>query len=343
MRLRALVPVLLLPSLVFAQRVEITTTTAPVNTLTISDVDFVNSTTPKWLFTIQLAVQPSTQTASGVLKLTLDANLASGETYPAAVYFESIPITVTGIRILTNLDLASPALRRTYRLDQAAKQRFEDVALPAGMMPPGHYVFRVEFEQLSNGTTEGGFTIDLTNPSSIELLSPLDGEVTVTEFPMFQWQYDGQKSKISLYERLPGQSSYEEVISGVPLLGTETSGKSFQYPTAGARTLEPGKTYVWYVEGIVGVSAGTKAAIRSRLSSFTIAGRGGVQQTSLLDALEQALGPEYRPLFDQLRSDGYQPAGTLRLDGRALSVPEFMRLISQFRANPAAVLSVQVE
>jgi hypothetical protein len=133
------------------------------------------------------------------------------------------------------------------------------------------------------------------------------------------------------------------VISGVPLLGTETSGKSFQYPTAGARTLEPGKTYVWYVEGIVGVSAGTKAAIRSRLSSFTIAGRGGVQQTSLLDALEQALGPEYRPLFDQLRSDGYQPAGTLRLDGRALSVPEFMRLISQFRANPAAVLSVQVE
>ena len=36
------------------QNLRVTTTTAPVDVLTISDVDFVNSTTPKWLFTIDI-------------------------------------------------------------------------------------------------------------------------------------------------------------------------------------------------------------------------------------------------------------------------------------------------
>jgi hypothetical protein len=318
-----------------------------VDALTINDVDFLNSTTPKWLFTINLTVVPAGQSLDVTMTITLDAMLATGESFPNAAFIQTNPFTINSTRTITNLDLQEPGFVAISETDQVAKQRFEDVALPSGIMPPGIYNFRVEVQPVDSGEPSGDeFRIVLANPSSVELLVPLNGDVVATQFPLFQWMFDGMRSTISIFEALPGQTSFEETASGVPHLSTEVTANYFQYPTAGVRALQPGRSYVWFVEGRVQRTGGTDLVIKSQLRTFTVAtgaGTSTLPEVTLLDELERALGPRYKPLFDKIRADGFTPSGTARLDGQPVSVVDLLQVINKFRENPDNVLSVRVE
>jgi hypothetical protein len=170
----------------------------------------------------------------------------------------------------------------------------------------------------------------------------MDGDSFVNPFPLFQWQYDGPSSRISVFEKLSGQSSLEEAASGIPHLSATVQAKSFQYPSSGARILQPGKTYVWFVEGLSGTSGGTQAALKSELRSFVVAGNGGSSLSTLLDELERAL-PQYQPLFDQIRSQGLTPSGSIRLNGSAMSIGELRTLLNRLRLDPEAVTAAEVQ
>jgi hypothetical protein len=99
---------LLIPFVSRAQNLTVSTQTAPVDMLTISDVDFLNTTTPKWLFTIVLTTIPPGQAVDNVImEVTLDVSLASGEVYEHAVYMKTVPLSITGSRTFTNLDFRS--------------------------------------------------------------------------------------------------------------------------------------------------------------------------------------------------------------------------------------------
>ena len=87
------------------------------------------------------------------------------------------------------------------------------------------------------------------------------------------------RSRLSVFEKLPNQSSLEEAISGVPHLTSEVNTTSFLYPAGGVRPLEPGKTYVWFVEGIYGNTGGPGNTVKSQLRSFTVSA-GGIQSGS---------------------------------------------------------------
>jgi hypothetical protein len=154
--------------------------------------------------------------------------------------------------------------------------------------------------------------------------------------------YDGQLSRISVFERLAGQTSLEEATGGVPHLIQEVAGLSFQYPTAGVRTLRPGRSYVWFVDGLLRSAGGTIQVVRSPLRSFTVAGSLPGEET-LLDRLERALGPRYTPLFDQIRANEYTAPGALTLNNSAITPAQVDRLISRIRQNPDCVKGVRVE
>jgi hypothetical protein len=328
----------------FSQSISITTTTAPVDILTINDVDFVHSTTPKWVFTIALAVTPPAPPVQAVMRIALDVALADGQVFSEAVLLETEPFVIDGVRTFTNLDFRTSPLVRTYRMDNRAKRRFEDTALPTGTMPAGSYSFRVEATLVaSEQGSRGTFTIVLSNPSLVELLSPLDREVVPNQFPLFQWLFDGPRSTIAVFEKLPAQTNVEEAASGIPHLTAEVTGSSFQYPSAAARLLEPGKTYVWYVEGKKRSAGGTDTPVRSTLRSFSVSAGSGASTVSLLEELERALDPKYKPLFDTIREEGFVPAGTIRLNGTPVSVIDLMRIIRQLRTSPEGVLSVRFE
>ena len=343
--------VALLPA-AFAQTgpvVEITTATAPVDVLTIQDIDFINATTPKWFFTIDLRVpggvpgQPATVMAT--MRLTLDVALSTGENFSNFSTYETVPFEIVGTRSFTNLDLASPSIKREYTLDEAAKRRVEQLALPTGFLPAGVYTFRVEVTtQRFNQTFRTSFRFVLTSPSRLELLFPLDGDRNVGEFPLFQWTFDGPRSRIAVFEMLPSQASLEEATSGVSHLDTEVGGTSFLYPAAGVRPLESGKTYVWFVEGMYSGTTGSRGAVRSRLRSFTVsAGGTNVALQSLLDDLEKALGPPHKAVFDRIRAELLSPTGQMTIDGKTISASDLIQLINQFRTNPAGVLSADLE
>lgn len=329
--------------------IDITTATAPVDVLTIQDVDFVNSLTPKWLFTIDLKIRnapagtPSSVNAT--MKLTLGAVLATGESFADVSRYETFPFAIPGTRSFTNIDLISTSIRKSYVTSEEAKRRLEQVGLPTGYLPAGVYTFRVEVTtERYNQTFTATFRFVLSNPSRVELVFPFANDQSVGEFPLFQWQFDGPRSRIAVFEMESSMSSPEEATNRVPHLRTEVEGTSFLYPAAGVRPLEVGKSYVWYVEGLFGLTGGTAGTVQSQIRRFTVAAGGtNAAMQSLLEELEKALGPGYKPLFDRIRAGGLSPTGQLWVDGKMITTTDLVKLINHFRANPAGVLSADIE
>jgi hypothetical protein len=348
LRLLLMTGLLFLPAMLPAQGIQVTALTAPVTTLGIGDVDFVNSPTPKWLFTIDINTGGKSITAR--LHVALRAQLASGEDYNPAITLNTEPFAVEGIKTITNLDVgkgkAVSVAEGGYIKDKAAEDKFKEVALPSGVMPAGLYTFHVEVEDVSTtnplapGTTD--FAITLTNPTTMELLFPSDGDDMVSPLPLFQWMFDGQRSHIAVFEKLPGQSTLEEATTGDTVLSRDINQTVFQYPSGGVRSLQPGKTYVWFVEGYVGAAGGVNQRVKSPLRSFKVEARTGAM-SSLLDELERALDPKYKPVFDQIRAEGLAPFGAALVNGAAISGPDLARLLDYVRNNPGAVLTVGVE
>ncbi len=345
-RFLSVLPLLvLLPLLARSQgTLTVRTVVAPVNALSINDIDFLNSTTPKWLFTV--TVDAGGRNVQAVLTLHLDARLASGEIFQNAVYLVTKPFAVEPVRTFTNLDIRSggPIRDSIYTVDAAARQKFEEIALPGGVMPAGDYQFHVTAQEVGGPESPpSDFSIVLTNPTTVELIFPFDGDPSVNQFPLFQWQFNGQRSTIAVYEKLPNQTTLEEAASGVPQLTADVTTSSFQYPSAGVRALEPGRTYVWFVEGHVASSDGADLLIRSSLRSFTVAEPGTPSLTSILYELENALGPKYKAVFDQIRSEGLSPTGTIRLNGSPVSPADLVRIVNKFRQNPDNVTGVGLQ
>jgi hypothetical protein len=333
------------PGVSFGQNITVSVITAPVNTLTFADINLQNATSPKYLFTVTLNAGGATVQAT--MEARLDITLATGEQLgnPAA-RITTDPFTIKGSLVFTNLDLGKG---RTITVadsyyDEAAKQRLQDVALPSGALPAGRYHFTIDVKPISSGNPGSSqFTIILTNPSSVDLVFPADGDPAVSPLPLFQWRYDGASSRLSVFEKLIRQGSLEEATEGTPILQTTVNGTTYQYPSAGVRSLQPGKTYVWYVEGLSNVTGSISLPVRSELRSFNVAAAGMPSYLSYLDDLERALDPKYKPVFDQIRADGLQATGRIKLNGSAISTVDLLKIIQQLRENPDGVLTVGLD
>ena len=332
---------LLAPLPASAQQIAVHAVSAPINMISLSDIDFIHSASPQWLFSVDVSV-PGGRNVSVYARVTLDASLATGEHWPDALILVTRTFAINGARTFTNLDIGKGKAIQDSSLtwNPDAKNKFVDVALPSGQMPAGRYTFRVEILDPSNNTVLGSDISDiqfiLTNPSSVELLFPNDAERDVSQLPLFQWVFDGTRSKISIYELLPGQSSLEEATQGVATLSQEVAGTSFQYPAGGVRSLQPGHTYVWYVEGEVLALGGKTTLLKSVLRSFTIAA-GPSAASSLLDEVESSLDPKWKPVFDQIRAEGLTPTGTVRVNGAAIQINELLEILKYLRSHPDAV------
>jgi hypothetical protein len=319
----------------------------PISTLTINDIDFLKATTPKLIFSIGMRTSDGS-TVQASMSLTLNIFLANGENFLRAIYLETKPpdFTIPGARTITNLDLGSSIPVRS-ETNEAAKSRLKEIALPSGSVPAGRYQFVINLRAQNAAVTilDPSFEISITNPSAIELALPLMGEELTTRFPLFQWRYDGD-ARIFIFEKLDGQSSLEDAASGVPMLSAFSSTQSYQYPSSGVRSLLPGKTYVWYVEGLSPTSGGTSIPFKSEVRWFSLASEEGVAAVSgsdLLDELERALPARYRPIIQQLREQQYLPQEGFRYNGRIITNTDLLRLLNRLRANEDAVTSVTLE
>ena len=319
----------------------------PVSTLTLSDIDFLKATTPKLIFSIGMRTSDG-RTVHASLSLTMNIFLASGENFPRALYLETRQphFTIAGSRTITNLDLGKEIPARS-EFNETAKSRLKEIALPSGNVPPGRYEFVIDVQSNEAAVTsiDPDFEISITNPSAVELTLPLQGEELSTPFPLFQWRFEGD-AQISIFEKLDTQGSLDDAASGVPVVSALSRTQSYQYPSAGVRNLLPGKTYVWYVDGLAGTSGGTSVNHRSELRWFTLAseeGVAGATSSAMLDELELALPPKYQPIIRRLREDGFLVQEGFRYNGRITTKAELLRLLNRLRMNEDAIIGVTVE
>jgi hypothetical protein len=335
-----------------AQKVDVFTTAAPLEQATISDVDFIRSTTPKWLFTLDLRMHPQgNQVQEVFLELRGDLALATGRSAEDIFYLKSKQFLLSPARTITNLDLRNPDLKDRYAFDESKLEALgiKQVALSGALLPAGVYTINVDVTKVDNGRPTGQvgkakIVYVLRNPTRVELLFPIDGDRAVSPFPLFQWLFDGSSSTLCVFEKLPGQQSLEEIASGVPILKEQVNTTYFQYPSGGVRALQAGKTYVWYVAGRALSAGGGSQDIRSTLRSFKVSQAGGYSSfESLLDDLERTLGPKYKTVFDQIRESEFTSTGTLQLNGTPITADQLKELLQQMRANPDIVRSVRVE
>jgi hypothetical protein len=345
MRKFALLLALFLPALLgHGQGILVQTQAAPVDLLTINDVDFLNSTTPKWLFTIDIKLPPPGGVVNVSMTIEGSILLSTGESFPQALSYTTKWFAINSARTLTNLDLRDPYLKQEYHFLDQAKKRLEEIALPSGKLPAGTYTFKVTVNSERIGSGTSTFSYVLTNPSAVELLFPFDGDAAVSQFPLFQWLYDGSTVTLSIFERLPGQVTNEEAASGTPLFSQDLTGNVFQYPGSDVRSLQPGKSYVWTVQGRVRTAGGVNQPIKGPLRSFTVAASGALSSgASYLAELERALDPKYKPIFDRIREDGLSPSGVLRLNGTAITAENLLRIINQIRTGSVSVESLRIE
>jgi hypothetical protein len=337
---------------VLAQKIQITATAAPLEQATISDIDFIRSTTPKWLFTLDLMVYPEGNPEADVLlEIRGDVALASGKSEQDVIYLRTKQFHLAPSRTITNLDLRNPDLRDQYTFDEnkLTSLGVKGVALSNSLLPAGVYTLNVSVIKILSGLPAGEvaktkIVYVLRNPSRVELMFPIDGDRAVTPFPLFQWLYDGPSSRLSIYEKLPGQQSPEEAASGVPILQQDVNTNFFQYPSGGVRALQPGKTYVWYIAGRALSAGGTSEDVQSTLRSFTVTRNEGFSSLSaLLEELERALGPKYQSVFDNIREQGLSSTGTLQLNGTTITAEQLRQLVEQIRMKPESVRSVHLE
>ena len=343
-----LVLLLVMPAtpVVSQESIQVHPTTVPVNTLSIADIDFLNATAPKLLFSVDIT-NTSAKVLPVVMVVRIDASLAAEHlVYDGALTMTTRAFLLGPSMTISNLDIGPGKLVRDslYQKDQTAIDHIKSIALSSGALPAGTYHFTVTVQQLQSTIQGvGDFSVVLTNPTSVDLLFPLDGDPGCSSLPVFQWLFDGYRSRLMVFEKFPWQSTLEEAASGTPHLVAETSTLSYAYPSSGVRTLEPGKTYVWLVEGLVAVSGGSDVILRSPLRSFTVASTGQEVTQSLLDELERTLDPKYKYLFDELRSEEMTMSGTIRVDGTPIPMSELLRLLSRFRSHPQGVENVTIE
>ena len=326
--------------------INVSTVASPVNILSISDVDFLNATTPKLLFTITI-----TNTTGHIVPavMTVRANVylaGSQTTYDGVIVLTTRAFALGPSLIVTNLDIGGAHLLKDslYEKNSAAISDIQRTALPGRALPAGTYTFSVTVTEVGGmQSSSDEFAFTLTNPTRVDLLFPVDGDQNANLLPLFQWQFDGYRSRLLVFEQLPNQASLEETASGIPQLSVETSANSYAYPSSGVRSLEPGETYVWFVEGLVATSGGSDLLLRSPLRSFTVASPGMSSLSTILDDLERALDPKYKPVFDDIRAERMSPSGGLRVNGTPVTQADLLRLIQLFRTNPDAVLSLEME
>ena len=325
----------------------------PVTELTIGDLDFKIGGSHSLFFTLTVqSPQPRRVQLHGDLGIVL----ASGEAFSNAATLTTKPFDVP--RMLSNLDIGPGRGIQTQKFEfsKEAKDHVEDPALSTGKLPAGLYTLTISISDSGsdhpiNPDCIKVITLNLQTISRLDLISPPDNSILPNPFPQFNWQYDGDRVELSVYEWLSGKHSKEDAAEGTPQLiirsgdpDLPVGARSFQYPTNAVRALEPGKTYVWRIKGLNLGSGGLGTAASSDIWQFNIASAGGNVSAGgsggdlALQLMNLGLAAQIQ---NGLLSGDLQLTGVLLIDGLPVSAEEVTRILRDLAANPDKIISIK--
>jgi hypothetical protein len=260
---------------------------------------------------------------------------------------------------------------RENDIDYNAVANLEEALRNTGFLPAGQYNFVLTLIRAADGARIPDINSDnnvmyISNPTSIILQFPgrstAESEIEEinTIFPFFQWYADavagGIRYNIYVYEKLPEHRTIQDVLNYTPILQVENYTLNFfQYPTdsdptlpsgnvvGAVRLLQPGKIYYWKVDMVVPTSTST-IVIPSDVYRFRVAEsvQNVVFTPQILIFLRQILGPENEGVLQSLIDGGFEPSGTITLDGTEIEINQLLILLSQLQTGKLKIRKVEV-
>jgi len=208
-----------------------------------------------------------------------------------------------------------------------------------GQLDRGTYFFKAVLTN-GNWTSEAQVRLVITNPSTVRLHSPADGEVVSTEFPLFQYDSDAEEFHIALYKKTGDRVDIESMLGGHPTMEYTTNLKQFNYNQTGGEPLESGQTYYWVVSNVIFASHG-REEFRSPVWHFTV--NTEMTPLSWLDLktlLEPLLGQQATEIGKALTN--YQ-LKTMTLNGDEITLQELYEVIDGYRSKEFDVQDVNLQ
>jgi len=310
---------------------------APVEQLSVADVDFERFESKILLFTLSIK-NSGTVPDTAKLQITVNIKLVSGQQYvPALIFVGKDAIAFQpGVKMLTNLNQEFGKFNSEETpVKNEVRTNVLDVALATGKFPAGKYSYR--FALLNQHTNEiiteaPPVDLYLENNTRVELRSPRDGEST-NEFPLFEFYQEGNRSELLVAEKAPDQSKEDAIDKVPPMNKIELLGQnSFLY--SGGRPLEQGKTYVWRVIGKTTGTGGIENQVPSPVWEFTVgstAQGAASPEDAILRILEETFGSRYQNIFEQIKKGGFALSGSYELDGSTMTQVELLKILNELR------------
>lgn len=228
---------------------------------------------------------------------------------------QPVPAPVTENERLTNNNINNSRFRLGgFSLDEDQMRKLVagtegsvgGISLPTAL-PAATYTFEVAFFN-DDFTDTRIIPMTVTNPTGyVSLLAPGTApassvEEVLTFTPVFQWQSEGQSNavtyKLRVWEALPAQRTYNEVVNNTPHFEQIVNGSSFQYPAANARALRAGYTYYWVIESdVTAWGRGDKNKVQSVPYVFRVAGAASTSDDATSAATRQKLTNELKELL----------------------------------------------
>jgi hypothetical protein len=356
----------------FAQGVFISSTpyTSDIEMFMLSDFNFTGKGSSNTeIFELNISNLSSSPTRC-YLKMVVQAEtlgpMATGETDP----FELA--AGENIRI-TNRNMFSAAHQFTlqdYQITNTGNQMTTEL-LSTGRLPADVYFFMFTLVNVESGLEYGQTIIrfNLTNPRMLHVISPgvlanSSEEARIfTPFPLFRWESDMSAFRLVIAEMLDDardDTSPEEVLQqrvifdrtlqinkgGLgSLSGAEIIPSTlYQYPVAGARSLEEGKIYYWQVTGLVATS-GAPQEFPGEIWKFQLAGTGA---SRMLTPLQQQILNLVRELDPELLKPGgnlagFIPTESVKKNGAEISDKKIIDTLAKIVNNDFEALDVSVE
>jgi hypothetical protein len=268
---------------------------------------------------------------------------------------DPFPLTGTARR-LTNRDLACASC--PYAIENGElSDDFADLVRESGRFPAG--IYRLEVRALSPLGIEydrEAVTIELTNPTRIELVSPGTPfgdtpELLTNANPRFVWSSDGGPGLGGSEYRIrvvpvDGAASAEDAIQQFASWDATTNATQILYPgSVSAIPLEPGVTYVWQIVRQVRGSTGEEL-LSSPIYWFRMAdaGSGGDDPSDRGGGGDVGTVNQLRQLARTLGFDlsGFRPTGQIFVNGEPYPADNLEELLRAIIAGDISIESITV-
>lgn len=287
--------------------VQITSTLAGVNNLSVNDFDLMGAGNVKEMFSVSVSVTQTTAVRFR-LELSLDGKriltARTNRITNAGVNSYTFSNRELGKNIFITKD---PSGREAISIDNVNTHGFKlfDGLSISPKLPEGKYDLRFVVET-TGGEVSDQLDFRVQNNWTV-LLSDPAGDIS-SPYPTFRWsgtqgwfneEFGETKPQLALFV-YEDQGGLAKSISRKPILETvlEENTATFTFPSANDRQLEAGKSYYWTVKvrvkGVNGFQTRENEYVK-----FTFAGEG--ESSEYDDALAEIIGPAYTQIKKELK------------------------------------------